>query len=210
MRTQQVSICNCGNLQSLHLSKMFKPVFYLLFGLLLFSCHAKKASIARLIVIDTTPTALTTGLLDMSQIDAMNAVAKNYGFHYTHVGGCVNPKRLSDSIRAVNTKIYEKLTKRYGSRWLSRFFSQVEIIRGIQFQIKELLTGSAEIYKTNGELRSQGIEVLYEILPSLETHTITVNAYGGEKIDGQFYKAIYYRVLVDPSKSDAIKLQPIK
>jgi hypothetical protein len=188
---------------------MFKPSFYLLLGFLLFSCNTRKAGVNRLIIIDTTPTALTTGLPDMTQIDAMNAAAKNYGFHYSHVGGCVNPKRLQDSIRIINDSIYGKLTKKHGNRWLTNFFSQVDLIRVIQSQTKALLACNAEIYKMNSELKSQGIEISFEILPNIETHTITVNAYRWEKIDAQFYKAVYYKVLIDPRKSNAITLLPI-
>ncbi|MGF2413830.1 MAG: hypothetical protein ACQUYJ_15975, partial [Ferruginibacter sp.] len=65
--------------------------------LTLFSCKNASVKIHQRVIVDSTPKLLIAGLPERIETNAMNTVAKKYGFHYERVGGCVVSKKLSDS-----------------------------------------------------------------------------------------------------------------
>jgi len=158
----------------------------------------------QLIMTDTSPVALITGLQDGIMEDALNATAKNYGFHYVHIGGCVNTRKLNDSILAINEVIYGRMQKKYGPGWLASFRSQVRIVMPLQAQAKKLLENNRAIIETNTAFQRQGIDIAFEITPNFQTKRIDINAFAWQNIDRTFQKVLYYTAVMDSGNSNAV------
>jgi hypothetical protein len=85
--------------------------------LLVFSCRSKIQEVSKAPNKDTTLKILIWGLPDFYQQRAMEAVAKNYGFEYRSIAGCVISKSLEDSALKINERSFEILQGKFGNNW---------------------------------------------------------------------------------------------
>ena len=90
------------------------PVFLFL---LIFSCRGKIEQVNEIPKKDTALKILIWGLPDRDQRTAMDLVAKNYGFEYRSIAGCIISKNLYDSALKVNDKSDKILRAKFGNDW---------------------------------------------------------------------------------------------
>jgi hypothetical protein len=88
------------------------PVFLFL---LIFSCRGKIQQVNEVPNKDTALKILIWGLPDRDEQIAMEVVAKNYGFEYRSIGGCVISKNLEDSAHNINEQTFKILEAKFGN-----------------------------------------------------------------------------------------------
>jgi len=171
----------------------------------LVSCKNKTTITAISNTVDTSLKILTYGLPSKEGTRAMNTVAKQYGFRYYPVAGCIISKSLLDSVNRENKKVYEILEKRFGSNWRSTFSKQVDSMEHQQICVEELVKKQDYIIAKQKELEKDGNGLDYKIQPTDKQKIFTVKVYGWRLWNGKTELLAYYTLTVDLSRKLVIK-----
>lgn len=156
-------------------------------------------------IADTSLKILTYGLPSKEGTRAMNTVAKQYGFRYYPVAGCVISKSLLDSVNKENKKVYEILEQRFGNNWRLTFAEQVDSMEHQQMHVEELVMKQDYIIAKQKDLRKDGNGLDYKIQPTDKQNIFTVKAYGWGIGNSEKELLVYYTLTVDLSRKLVIK-----
>jgi hypothetical protein len=107
---------------------MIRNITPLFLCLLIFSCRGKFQQ-AKVQNKDTALKMLIWGLPLRDQETAIELAAKNYGFEYRRIGGCVITKNVYDSALKVNEKSDKILQARFGNDWKIEIEKKMHAIR---------------------------------------------------------------------------------
>ena len=108
---------------------MIRNVTPIFLFLLMFSCRGKIQQVNKVANKDTALKILIWGLPSRDQQIAMEAVAKNYGFEYRRIAGCIISKNLEDSAQKINEKTSEILQAKFGNDWKIQIERKIHEIR---------------------------------------------------------------------------------
>jgi len=169
------------------------------------SCKNKPVKTSSLPVIDSLPAVLISGLPDESIESVMNPAAKKYGFKFLWVGGCVVPKKLSDSMQQHNEVMYKNLEAKYGKGFRYKFYDKVDLLMNIQHRIKTILNQDVYVKAVNKAFGKEERAMRYEIDPDIKNNIVTIQAYGWEEVDGDYRKQYYYTTSIDTLKDKRFK-----
>jgi hypothetical protein len=169
------------------------------------SCKNNTTITGKSNITDTSLKILTYGLPSREGTRAMNTVAKQYGFHYYAVAGCIISKSLLDSVNRENKKVYEILEKRFGNNWRSTFAEQVDSMEQLQMNVEELVKKQDYIIAKQKELKKDGNGLDYKIQPTDKQNIFFVKAYGWGMWNGKTELLVYYTLTVDLSRKLVIK-----
>jgi hypothetical protein len=108
---------------------IMRSVRLVLLFLFFFSCRGKIQQENKISNKDTALKILIWGLPDRDQEIAMELAAKNFGFEYHRIGGCIISKNLYDSALKVNEKSSKILQARFGNNWKIQIERKIHEIR---------------------------------------------------------------------------------
>jgi len=77
---------------------------------------------------------LVYGLPDFERQEAEMVIAKQYGFKFKTVAGCMVSDTFRDSVEINNRKTEDILVQRYGKEWKFRFYADVDRLYGKQLR----------------------------------------------------------------------------
>jgi hypothetical protein len=146
---------------------------------------------------DTIPRILIHGLPDFEYDRARSTVAKQYGFRYYRVAGCVMSRRLLDSVIRENERTYKKLDARFGMNWGRLFDARVDTMYELQMEVEDLVRKEPHIVAKDQELGKEDDRLLFRIDPIGNGRQFTVWAYGWVKEDGEYVQIAYFKMNVD-------------
>lgn len=147
-------------------------------------------------LIDSTPVIWMSGLPEAYELQARNAVAKKYGFHFERRFGCVVPKAMRNPMLIHNQQIESMVAKKLGQNWKDGFYEEVDIMRGILKQLDEFTQQNKILAAKNSTLPG-GEAIYYELLPGSYRNHILISACVTKELDWKLYKYEYYKALVD-------------
>ncbi|HVY75298.1 MAG TPA: hypothetical protein VG890_10735 [Puia sp.] len=135
----------------------------------------------------------------------MNTVAKNYGFLYYGVTGCIISQKLLDSVNKENKRVYEILEQRFGKNWKLAFAKKVDTMENLQEQVEELVKKEPYIVDEEKKLEKEGDGLDHLINPITEQNIFEVKAYGWGQWKGETELLVYYKLTVDLRKKTVTK-----
>jgi len=100
-------------------------------------------------------------------------IAKQYGFCYYPVSGCIVTKELKDSIDNENEKVYQVLARQYGPGWKQAYTRKVDSLSALFEQVKEVVKSQSNIQQA-GHLHDT---LYYHVAPADSTHVFDVQAF---------------------------------
>lgn len=154
----------------------------LVVGFLLFICACKNAnhekiSVAAINKKDSLQRVLTYGISQGSGGTADVFVAKQYGFCYYPISGCVLTKELLDSINNENNKVYQVLAQKYGTNWQQQYKKKVDSLSALLKQVKEIISNQQLVKQINNQ-HSGGL--YYHIAPTDTANLFKVQAFSAD------------------------------
>lgn len=137
----------------------------------------EKASITAINKKDSLQRVLTYGISQLSGGAAEVFVAKQYGFCYYPVTGCVLTKELLDSIDKENKKVYQTLAEEYGTNWKQQYTQKVDSLSGLLKQVKEIISNEPLVQQISNQ-HSGGL--YYHIIPADTANIFDVQAFSAD------------------------------
>lgn len=102
---------------------------FIVITILFLSCNSKKKISGIEQPTESLPQMWFSGLPDMQELEAMNIVAQKYGFQYYNLGRCVLSREMKDSIYRHNKLLVKILEIKYGEKWRSNLFAEIDSLR---------------------------------------------------------------------------------
>jgi len=82
---------------------------------------------------------LTYGLQDDTRRNAKGIIENKWSIQFYPVAGCIIDRKLEDSVKKENDKIYKLIEIEYGKDWEDKFFAEVEEEYKIEAQIDSFI-----------------------------------------------------------------------
>lgn len=120
---------------------------------------------------DSLKNWLVYGMLE-SNMDAKNCVAKEYGFKYKPIAGCVINQSVIDSAEIENVKLKKMLCVKYGENWKELFNRKVDILETKFQELNLLLKDYIPFNERSQQFKQKGYHLITEIMPSDTSYEI--------------------------------------
>lgn len=147
---------------------------------------------------------LVYGLSAPIHSQVASIVAKEYGFSYYTVAGCIVTQELLDSVEVENKKSYEILGKRFGDNWREAFDEKVENMIAKYKRVSELVYSKSYVKELEQRLTNQNKYLEIDIQPVSNSTSFKVNLFEWEYVNDSSRQKLYYNLIVDPVAGSAI------
>lgn len=145
--------------------------------LLLLSCNNTNSATAETSSThnkDSLHRVLTYGISQPGSSTAAVLVAKQYGFYYYPVTGCVITKQLIDSINKENDNVYRAIAKEYGENWQEGYTNKTDSLSRLLQQVKGMVIQQSDVQQISKQ-HTGGL--YYHIAPTDTAQLFNVQAF---------------------------------
>ncbi|GAA4334822.1 hypothetical protein GCM10023149_42380 [Mucilaginibacter gynuensis] len=155
---------------------------------------------------DTSLTILTYGLPGPRDLrNAEEITANRWGISYKSVAGCIVSQSLRDSVKEHNSDVYERIEKKFGKNWRSKFETNVNSELIIVNRITTFLNKENTNIKKRLELEKESNGLHYTIRPMKNDTIYEALATGWGEINGKSEYVMYYKYAVN-IKTSSVKM----